>query len=617
MGKNDPETTPLVDSPCGATLTPEELRLALGATRLGSWKLDATRGRLAIDEQMARLLGLPPGHPSAALPSFAAWVHPSDIALLVGRLNATARGEDFSCDHRLRRADGNPLHVRSRGVRLHSDESTSLFVGTTRDITNEIETTTALHVATEQARAATVAKSRFLAAMSHEIRTPMNAILGYAQLLARESSLSAEQQRHLHTLQLAGTRLLALIDDVLDMAKVESGRLQLNPSRCDLHGAMRELAREFGRHAAHKGLTLSIDVNPDVPTVIHSDEAKLRRVVSSLLVNAVQFTSRGSIRMTVNHQPKGIERATIRVDVTDTGDGIAEQELPHLFEPFSQGEGGRRRNEGTGLGLALAQRLALLFGGSITVQSELRRGSTFSFTFPYTRADTTDAARINARVSRVSPHWSARPVLVVDDRESNRRLLATALAAVGISVSTASAGVEALDAVHSQQPCAVLLDLQMPGMSGEETAAALRETTFGQTLTIIAVSATAPASDASLGRSRPLFDALLPKPISLDRLFDVLEEQAGIPFLRDDNEPVTPPERGRSAIQQALRSFAPKELSAFRASLEALDYDRLGEIVASHPLLEPTVKLSLQELVENFDYNGLQVLVAEAESTRA
>lgn len=610
MGTTDPETAPDVCSPNGGGLTPEELRLALDATQMGAWKLDATLGTLMADEPMARLLALPHVRPGEPIAPYTAWVHPHDVDLLVGRLNATAPGAQFACDHRIRRTNGEVVHVRSRGVRLGSGASTSLFVGTTQDITQEVETATALHVASEQARAANVAKSRFLATMSHEIRTPMNAILGYAQLLVREPSLSAEQRRHLHTLQLAGMRLLGLIDDVLDMAKVESGRLQLNPGSCDLHASIRELAREFGRHAAHKGLSLSVDLQPDVPVVIRSDEAKLRRIISSLLVNAVRFTSQGTIGVAVTHQPAGAERAVIRVDVTDTGEGIPEQELPHLFEPFLQGEGGLRRNEGTGLGLALAQRLALLCGGKIAVQSELSRGSTFSFTFPYTLADTADTTSTTSKVTRVAPHWSARPVLVVDDRESNRRLLATALSAVGIPVRAACNGSEALDAVHSQQPCAVLLDLQMPGMSGEETARALRDTALGQTLTVIAVSATAPAST---GRSSPLFNAFLPKPIELERLFDVLEQHAAIPFLRDDGVLPVSPERGRPAVQQALRSLAPKDISAFRQSLEALDYDRLGEIVALHPALGPTAKARLQELVENFDYNGLQVLLGDAE----
>ncbi len=450
--KTNMGTDPEISRSAFEPLTPLELRYALTATDLGTWKLDQTRSLFIPDEPMARLIGQPDVKAGIAVEPHTAWVHPEDVATFVRALASTKPGGLFFCEHRLLRTNSEVVHVRSRGARLHSAGAHDVFVGTTQNVSQEVETKTALQVASQQAQAANVAKSRFLATMSHEIRTPMNAILGYAQLLARDTRLTAQQHQHLRTLQLAGSRLLALIDDVLDMAKVESGRLQLNLRNCDLHGILRELAQEFSRHATHKGLTLTLRIDSQVPSVLRSDEAKLRQVISNLLANAVRFTSHGNVEVNVNRELNPMQLPTVRVEVRDTGEGIGEADLKHLFEPFLQGEGGLRKNEGTGLGLALSQRLALLFGGVITVHSEHAKGSTFTFAFPYTDLHVNPTVTTDARVTRVAADWSKRMVLVVDDRESNRHLLKTALEAVGVPVCTASNGVEAIGAVKVCTP---------------------------------------------------------------------------------------------------------------------------------------------------------------------
>jgi signal transduction histidine kinase/FixJ family two-component response regulator len=607
----NPPDTSAADSE--SPLTTSELRVAFAATDLGAWKLDLAQRILLPDASMARLIERPGATAGQPIQPYVAWIHPGDIASFEQCLEAAKPNEPFCCEHRLLRASGQVVHVRSRGMKLDT-ASSRLFVGTTQDVSQEVETATALKVASQQALAANIAKSRFLAAMSHEIRTPMNAILGYAQLLARNAHLTSEQQQHLRTLQIAGSRLLALIDDVLDMAKVESGRLHLNLHNCDLHGILRELVQEFGRHARNKGLTLKLDIQPNVPSVVRSDEGKFRQIVSNLLSNAVRFTSRGGIEVRVISQPQPSTRAAISIEVHDTGEGIHPDELENLFEPFMQGEEGLRRHEGTGLGLALSKRLALLFEGSIAVHSEPAKGSTFVFTFPYAQPKTITAMSTDSRVLRVDSSWSERMVLVVDDRESNRHILRTALTEVGIPVCSASNGAEALAAIKQYDPCAVLMDLQMPGLSGEDTTLALRATMEGRNLPIIAVSATVPMLGAPANPEGRLFDAFLQKPIHLEALFALLEQHARIPFQRGSSVPHSDRAHGRPAARAWLRALAPQQRSTFRARLEALDYDALGEFVSAHSADDPKAQFGLQELVENFDYNGLQVLLSEAEN---
>jgi len=275
-----------------------------------------------------------------------------------------------------------------------------------------------------QAEEANEAKSRFFASMSHEIRTPMNAILGYTQLLQRESGLTDRQRSYLKTIDRSGDHLLSLINDVLDMAKIEAGEVSVVADTMDFSATLLDIERMFRQRAAEKGIALSVERTPEVPTTIVTDAQKVRQVLINLLSNAIKFTDRGriAVKVSVVHRTRG--KIRLLVAVKDTGSGIDAAEVEGVFEAFVQTEAGKRK-AGTGLGLTVSRTFALLLGGDLTATSALGSGSEFKFEFVSEVTERAADVETARQVVGLAPSTSARHLLVVDDRADNRAVLAT------------------------------------------------------------------------------------------------------------------------------------------------------------------------------------------------
>ena len=378
----------------------------------------------------------------------------------------------------------------------------------------------------EKAVAASQQKSLFLATMSHEIRTPMNAIFGFSQLLARRIH-DPKALDYIRAIRTSGQSLLALINDLLDLSRIEAGRMELKRVPTDLREVLDSTLSVFTDQAAAKGLSLSGTVDPFVPTYLELDPHRLRQVLVNLVSNAVKYTDRGSVTVLVTFQPPAERGSVLQLSVEDTGMGIAAEQIERIFEPFHRVPLERAEMiEGTGLGLSIVRRLVELMGGNMGVESTPRHGSKFTVRLFDVAAVSVAKAAAGSKATTADFAKLARArILVVDDIELNRELMLAYLGDAGHALEVAADGLHAIEKVHDWRPTVVLMDLRMPNMDGREATRRLREMPNGHDLCIVAVTASSTTGDEHTARQ--LFDGHLHKPVSPRELYDCLVELIG------------------------------------------------------------------------------------------
>ncbi|MGB3192875.1 MAG: response regulator, partial [Limnoraphis sp.] len=344
-----------------------------------------------------------------------------------------------------------------------------------------------LRQAKEAAEAANRSKSTFLANMSHELRTPLNAILGFSQLLSRSIYLSGDEKDSLEVIHSSGQHLLTLINQVLDLSKIEAGRMKMQLRKFDLFHLLQSLERMFTQKANDKNLELKFDCHPDIPQLIYTDETKLRQILINLLSNAIKFTPRGEIILRVYPRWSNLEAISssrlpagtyaLSFEVKDTGVGIAPDECKYLFQAFVQTLSGQQAQEGTGLGLKISQQFIHLIGGEISVESDLGRGTTFQFMIPVeiSEDEISHTSSEHLRVIALEPNQPRYRILIVDDRPNNRQLLIELLTPVGFEVRGAKEGQEAVKLWSSWQPHLIFMDLRMPMIDGYQATRQIRQ----------------------------------------------------------------------------------------------------------------------------------------------
>lgn len=437
--------------------------------------------------------------------------------------------------------------------------------------------TVELNQAKLAAEAANHAKSTFLANMSHELRTPLNAILGFAHIMEHDENMPESQRRNVAIINRSGRHLLSLINDVLEISRIEAGRIEVSHEAFDLPSTITAVEEMIRVRAEDKGLTLVVERPADLPDYVLGDANHLREVLINLLGNAAKCTDRGQIGLRA--VVEGDDR--IRFDVTDTGPGIAKEEQERIFQAFYQSPEGKGKAEGTGLGLAISRNLVRLMRGDITVVSTLGEGSTFSFSIPLPLAAAVPQSDSVARVIGLSEGQTSPRILVAEDHPDNQQLVEQILSRIGCQVRIADNGQLAVDLFQSWHPQLILMDIRMPVMDGYEATRVIRSLPDGDKIPIVALTASVFEEERSVALAAGCND-LAKKPIEENQLFEIIRRLLGLCY---EYAPVEPP---ATAAAKADLSALPSEIRTdLTLASTVLDEEAVVSIVnrlrAEHP----------------------------------
>ncbi len=440
-------------------------------------------------------------------------------------------GKSFSTEHYMRRKDGSQFWVSQIGYLQEPDNPSAGTIWIFEDRTAALRSAQELRAAKEHAEAANRAKSRFLANMSHELRTPLNAVLGFAQLLQLDRDLGSRQAGFLTTIRQSGEHLLALINDVLDLSRIEAGHLELHPGAIDLPKFLQTILDIVSVRARAKSVATVVEAQADLPRRVEGDEHRLRQVLLNLLGNAVKFTDRGQVTLRVRSAPQSEGRVHLHFEIEDTGPGIAAEHLQSIFQPFEQVGDVAHRVGGTGLGLAISRELVQAMGGDILVRSQPGTGSVFSFGVVLRVLDDMSAV-VHGGHTITGYEGPRRKVLVVDDVADNRALVAVLLGHLGFEVLQAVDGQDGLDKAEAIRPDLILMDNTMPMLDGLEATRRLRQTPGLEAVSIISVSASATSTDQASSLASGA-NAFVAKPLVFDQLLDQVGDLLKLQWIGD------------------------------------------------------------------------------------
>jgi signal transduction histidine kinase/CheY-like chemotaxis protein len=520
------------------------------------------------------------------------------------------------------------------------------------------ERTVELAIAKDKAEVANEAKSAFLANMSHELRSPLNAILGFSQLMTRSQTLSPEHQENISIISSSGEHLLTLINNVLDLSKIEAGRTTLNPKKFDLYRLLCDLEDMFQLKADDKHLHLVFDRTPDVPQYVETDELKLRQVLINLLNNALKFTEQGGVSVRVRRKDSAkrfdlsdkskssemrastdfdfsrlsqSEKASfgsptddldstysffLHFEVEDTGPGIAANELDNIFEAFVQTQTGKDSQEGTGLGLPISRKFVELMGGKMSISSAVGQGTNFKFDL---QVGNVDRAEIEVKkpmrnVIALEPNQHSYRILIVDDKPLNRQLLIKILNPLGFELKEATNGQEAIEIWESWEPHLIWMDMRMPVMDGYEATQQIKGTLKGQATAIIALTASVLEEERAVILSAGC-DAFMRKPFREADIFDAMHKYIGVRYIYEDPSPAS-----LSAIKNQHRGemtaadfiMLPQSLVAqLKQGILNADMDLIASSIEQIRLKDLVTAGAIANCIDNFEYDKVLKLISQ------
>ena len=495
----------------------ERFQLAVAGSTDALWDWDVVSNEVWYAPRFKEILGYSDDEFPNVFGSFESHLHPDDRDVTLQRVaEHLEHRRPYDVEYRLRTKSGEWRWIRARGQALWNGAGEPYrMAGSISDITEHKRSQELLARAKELAEAASAAKSQFLANMSHELRTPLNAIIGYSELLEEEAGDRDDPStvEDLRKIARAGHHLLGLINDVLDLSKVEAGKMELDPERFDLAEMLHDTEATVEPLFAERGNSLEL-VTADGVGAVTLDRTRLRQIVLNLLSNANKFTDKGTVRLSARREA-GAGQDRLVLTVTDTGIGMTPEQLSRIFEPFSQADGSTtRRHGGTGLGLTICRRLCEMMGGSIEAESEPDRSSTFTVRLPLAETAPSVAPAASAERPAAVTDANADTVLVIDDDPDVRELMSRVLSKEGYAVVTAASGEEGLELARRARPRVITLDVMMPGMDGWSVLARLKDDAELRHIPVVLVTM---IDDHSLGLALGAADYLV-KPIKRQAL---------------------------------------------------------------------------------------------------
>lgn len=502
------------------------------------------------------------------------------------------------------------LGVSHRRDRRHSDQRRQAEEELTR-FKNKLEEevqqrTTDLVLARNAAEAANKAKSVFLANMSHELRTPLNAILGFSNMMRKDTQLPERQRQNLDIINRSGEHLLVLINDVLEMAKIEAGRVLLESAAFDLGGMVRDVTDMMQVRAAEKGLRLQVDQSSRFPRYMLGDEARLRQILINLLSNAVKFTWQGEVTLRLGVHKNQTSRLLIEVE--DTGVGIAQEDRQRIFEPFVQ-LGDHRDSKGTGLGLSITRQFVQLMGGRIELQSTPGKGSLFRVDLPLNEARNAADSVLAKQAEKgdvlgLAPGQPAYRILIVEDQLENQLLLRKLMESVGFLVRVAEDGKQGVALFQSWRPHLIWMDRHMPGMDGIEATQRIRALPGGKSVKIVAVTASAfmEQRDEMLDAG---MDDFVRKPYRFNEIYECLAKQLNVQYTYAGAPDGEEKPSGAALSTEMLMVLPPELRKQLCEALETLETERINAVIQQVANYDPGLQRMLEQLADNFDYPAI------------
>ena len=475
-----------------------------------------------------------------------------------------------------------------------------------------------LRLSNEAAEAANQAKSTFLANMSHELRTPLNAILGFPRILAQDQDATADQQEKLAIINRSGQHLLSMINDVLDLSKIEAGRVELREDPFDLVALIEEISAMIQSRASEKGISVAVEAETESFPHVKADVGKLRQILINLLSNAVKFTDEGgvTIRCITGPIPEETKRCQIVIEVEDTGLGIDPSIQAKIFDPFVQGIDAPVR-KGTGLGLSICKKYAIFLGGTIELESEVGKGSLFRVRLP---AEIAKAAEVKPhiddkpRVIGLAPTQKTWRILVADDNWENLLLLKSVLEEVGFFVLEAKNGKEAVAAFKKESPDFVWMDMRMPAMDGYEAVRQIRQCSDSDTVPIIAITASAFGEQRQEILAAGCNDMVI-KPFRAHEIFEMMGRFLDIEYIYEPEEEAAPDREREVELTSSRLADLPEELlHDLREATLALNREAALEVIARIAGQAPEVAADLRELVNNYQMTKLRNRLGEVKA---
>ncbi|TLP80121.1 PAS domain-containing hybrid sensor histidine kinase/response regulator [Maribacter sp. ACAM166] len=562
-------------------------------------------GAIYISENIHEITGYTPQDYIRDPNFWASNVHPDDKERVLSRLSSFFAKEKYRHEYRWKYKDGE--------YRWMSDELKIIYdktgkpiemVGNWKDITLRKKLESELIKSKIAADKANRAKSQFLANMSHEIRTPMNAIIGYCQVLGNDRTLTNDQKTSVHHINKGGEHLLGIINDILDMSKIELGKVTLSLNAFNFHNLLKDIHEMLRIVMADKNLQFSIDIGSDVPEIIYSDESRIRQVLFNLMGNAAKFTKKGSVRLVAY-----LNENKIMIEVSDTGIGIPEDEQELIFNAFEQTDQGTKTAGGTGLGLTIGQQLARLMNGQLTVKSKIGFGSTFYFSFEYTavKGEQIENKSTKKKVLRLAEGQTEMRVLVVDDNTENRDIIKRLLQPIGFKIKEAKNGKQAIDLYTQWGPQVILMNTIMPVMNGKEATIKIRQLKDGKDPTIIAVSAGA-FDDKGEDLLELGADAFVRKPFMETELLEKIKQCAKIDY---EYEPIVTCTENKKELIDAkieLKALSDELRDNLKKSATEGDIDAIEALIDDIKVVNLPLAKYIQRLTGDFNLEKIQQL---------